>query len=423
MKSNRSYLVIVLLFSLVLASTTLASPPDPGDLKSSDGVLRPQDDVFTSLSNSFVRLDADAEGEFVIGTTGGDPTLTTDDNKRLLFGFNEGGYSSIWSSFTSVRVVTGTTTTDISLLDLTPTQGPTNNGGSIVTVWTVAPNIQIKETLAPMTNPYSGRADTMKIQYTVTNLDSVAHGVGVRSMLDVMVGDNDAAPYFVPGVGNSDKEQEFTAANMPAYYFAFESASFAADSLKGQGMLTGFGMTPPDRFLIASWGSIYGTIWDYTIDPTSTTGDSATVMYWNPVTLTTSQSATFATAYGLAGTGTGGSATWITAPFLVDPTTTNINVTVWINNTTLVTFTNGISTISLPVGLQLHSGETLSKTLGNVPAGTVKQANWSVDIPGGMGVYDYSVGSTFISGSAPLTATARLVVAVITNMYLPCIRK
>jgi hypothetical protein len=418
---GKSYLVVVLMLSLVLVSTTLAGPPGPGDLKSSNSSLGPTLSVLTSLSNSFTRLDAASDGQFVIGTTGGDPAITTDDNKRLLYGFYAGGSSSIWSSFTSVRVVTGTTTTDISLEGLTPTQGPTNNGGSITTVWTVAPNIQVKQTLALMTNPFSGRADSVKIQYTVTNLDSVAHGVGVRCMLDVMVGDNDAAPYFVPGVGNSNKEQEYTSANMPAYYFAFESSTFAADSLKGQGMLTGFGMTPPDRFLIASWGGIYGTIWDYSVNPTSTTGDSATAMYWNPVTLANGQSTTFVTAYGLAGKG--GSSTWITAPVLVDLATTNISVTVWINNTTPITFTNGTSTINLPVGLQLHSGETLSKTLGNVPAGTVKQANWSVDITGGAGAYDYSVVSTFLSGSSTLTATARLVVAEIKYVYLPLVRR
>jgi len=420
---GKSCFVVILLLSLAFVSTTLAGPPGPGNVKSSAGGLSPEDAVFTSLSNSFVRLDADDDGQFVIGTTGGDPTITTDDDKNLLYGFSPDGTSGIWSSFTSVRVVTGTTTTDISLEDLTPTQGPTNNGSSITTVWTVAPNIQVRQILTPMTNPYSGRADTIKIQYTVTNLDSVAHGVGVRCMLDVMVGGNDAAPYFIPGVGNSNKEQAYTSANMPAYYFAFESATFAADSLKGQGMLLGFGMTPPDRFLITSWASIYGTIWDYTVDPTRTTGDSATSMYWNPVTLATSQSATFATAYGLAGTGTGGSTTWITAPSLVGPATTSISVTVWVNNTTLVTFTNGTSTINLPVGLQLHSGETPSKPLGNVPAGTVKQANWSVDITGGLGVYDYSVRSTFISGSAPMTATARLTVGEIRYVYLPIVQK
>ncbi len=418
-----SYFVVVLLLSLAFVSTALAKPPDPDDLKSSDGGLRPEEAVFTSLSNSFVRLDTDNDGQLVIGTTGGDPTITTDNDKRLLYGFYPAGTSSIWSSFTSVRVVTGTTTTDISLQDLTPTQGPTNNGNSIVTVWTVAPHIQINQTLTLVSNPYSGRADTVQIQYTVTNLDSVAHGVGVRCMLDVMVGDNDAAPYFIPGVGNSNKEQEYTSANMPAYYFAFESSTFAADSLKGLGMLTGFGMTPPDRFLIASWSSIYGTLWDYTVDPARTTGDSATAMYWNPVTLAPSQPSTFVTAYGLAGTGTGGSSTWITAPSLVGPATTSISVTVWINNTTLVTLTNGTSTINLPVGLQLHSGETPNKALGNVPAGAVKQANWSVDITGGVGVYDYSVRSTFISGSAPLTATARLTVGEIKYVYLPLVKK
>jgi hypothetical protein len=140
-------------------------------------------------------------------------------------------------------------------------------------------------------------------------------------------------------------------------------------------------------------------------------------MYWNPVTLAGGQSATFVTAYGLAGKG--GSSTWISAPVLVDPSTTNINVTVWVNNTTLVTFANGISTISLPAGLQIHAGETLTKTLGDVGPGTVKQANWSVDITGGKATYDYSVTSAFASGSGPLTATAKLVVGEIGYVYLP----
>src|SRR5262249_47693427 len=130
---------------------------------------------------------------------------------------------------------------------------------------------------------------------------------------------------------------------------------------------------------------------------------------------------TFATAYGLAGEG--GNATWMDAPVLLSPIENSFAATLWVNNTTGAPFTGGTSTITLPGGLQLKSGETPTKQIGDILPGTVKQLNWQIAIPGGAGTSPYSVKTTFTSGSPPLTANKQVVVAEIKYVYLPLVQK
>jgi hypothetical protein len=85
--------------------------------------------VFTSIENSFLRSDTDDDGQFVLGTTGGDPGTPADDDKDLMFGFSPAGGSDIWSSFPSLWVDSTVT----RLEDVTPSTLPTTSGGVIST--------------------------------------------------------------------------------------------------------------------------------------------------------------------------------------------------------------------------------------------------------------------------------------------------
>jgi len=424
-----SVVVVVVLAAFSLTSTTFAQEPD--------------DTPSVSVSNSYVRIDATSHGVFIIGTTGGNPDIASDDDKRLLYGFEPGGSGAAWSSYTTFRVADGGTPRDYATHTLSTSGYVTSPSaavaGSIVTSWTLPEGVFVKQTLTPIENPFSGREDMVRIAYTLTNQDSVAHIVGVRCMLDVMIGENDAAPYFVPGVGNSDKGQQYDTGSIPSYYYAFESATYEADSLKGQGILSGFGMTEPDRFLITSWPDVYSedVLWDHTVEPEEENGDSAVVMYWNPRSLAPGQSVTYVTAYGLAGEG--GDASWVSAPILVTDRTSTFEVTVWVNNSAsgggaglaeglalrsaaATDWIGGEAVISLPAGLQLHAGESASKTIGDVPAGTVGEASWMVDIVGGPGTYSYSVTTTFASGTEPLLAEGEItVIESGPGIYLPLV--
>ena len=47
------------------------------------------------LENDFIKLVVNqSSGRFVLGTTGGNPSIDSDNNKKLLYGFNSNSYTS-----------------------------------------------------------------------------------------------------------------------------------------------------------------------------------------------------------------------------------------------------------------------------------------------------------------------------------------
>lgn len=397
---------LVLLLSLRLA---MAGPPAPTEVQES-----PLEPPVASVANEYIEVLVDNDGQFVINTTGGDPDFPGDNNKRLMYS-DAGG---IWSSFSSIRhYADGEPPFDFSLRDWEPSVAPTVHGNTISATW-LRHNIQVKQQLTPAFNPYTGREDTVRIEYTVTNLGTQAHSVGVRCMLDVMIGDNDGAPYFVPGSGNLTLETDFLGTDVPVYWKTFESPTFDPNSLKGQGILRGNGATPPDRFVIGRWGrasqvtGLFRTIWDYDIEATvPVTEDSATALYWNPVLLEPEESITFVTYYGLAGPG--GGQTWIDAPTAVTCENPSFEVTLWVANTTDFVFAGGESTISLPQGLELAPGEKITQPMEDIATGQARSVTWQVvAMPEATGRLTYSATTTFVSGSDPLTAESSVDVPI-----------
>lgn len=419
MGTHRQFITAIVIGLLILTGLTsmqaqAQEPPDKQPDPAPDTALAQFSDTVLSIWNAYLRVDANSSGRFVIGTTGGDPAIESDNDKRLMFGFRPDGQSLIGTSFASFQIITGTTPTTITRSLTAPTRVTTTTD-EIVTIWNVDSDVQIQQTLSFVENSFSSRDDIVKITYHVTNQAVLSQSVGIRYMLDTMVGSNDRAPFFIPGVGNSNKEQEFLAGNIPPRYTAFESEEFDRDSLKGMGLLTGPGLTVPDRFLVASWPRVQNTTWDYEVDPESPHGDSATVMYWYPVPLGPGESATFATAYGLPGNV--GGRVWVDAPVTVPDTSTEFEATFWVNNVTDEPFTDGIATITLPDGLQITdspnaslASQILTQPIGDVPPGEVQQINWDVVVTGGSGTYSYDIEARFTSGEV-FTTTQQVDIA------------
>lgn len=366
-----------------------------------------------TVDNDFIRVSTDDDGQFVIGTTGGDPATPADDNKRLLYGYPD----EIWSSWPTIRIVRGGEVTDVRLLDQAPAEGPMRHDNAIITTW-LLDSIRVTQRLEPAFNVYTGRNDTIRIQYAVSNTGSSTEAVGVRSMLDIAIGrvgpivEGDGAPYFVPGAGNLTTEAEFSG-SIPAIWKAFESPNFDPASTKGQGILVGPGSTPPDRLVLARWGrfeqgdGIRFHAWDYSVDPSADlTLDSAVAMYWNPRDLAPGASRTVTTFYGLAGPG-GGQA-WIDAPITLSCDNPTFLATHWVANTGTEPFVNGTATLNLPGELALVEGSA-TQDLGTISPGQARSATWRIQPqPGVQGNFTYSARSQFQSGTEALTAEARV---------------
>ena len=356
-----------------------------------------------SIRNDYVSAVQDSDGTFVIGSTGGDPSTPEDDNRRLLYGYPDWP----WSSFTTVRVVTNGEVRDFDLRTVAPVQPPTKTGRQIVTTWSTW-MIEVQQTLKLERNPYSGRDDTVRIEYSLVNRDTEPHDVGVRVMLDVMIGGNDGAPYLIPGTGNQTTEVEYLGSDVPAFWQGFESPTFDPLSLKGLGILSGEEATAPDRFVIARWPAINNTEWAYAVTPgESVTEDSATALYWNPIAVAPGESRTVVTYYGLAGPG-GGDA-WFVAPTALTCDDLSFDAVLRVSNISTSHLRGGSATISLPRGLVLALGEEVGKRLGDVAPGETASISWRVLADRTItGQLVYSAEVTFSSGSIPVSAEASI---------------
>ena len=410
---RRHVVAVPILVIILILGTNLIILAQESNAK--DGLNQAGDPPEIIVDNDFIRVAADKDGQFVIGTTGGDPSTPNDDNKRLLFGYP----SDIWSSFATVRIITNGLPEDFRLLDRIPAEGPVRQGNAIITSWLIN-QIRVTQRLELAFNPYTGRDDTIRIEYSLANNGSSTRVAGVRSMIDIAIGrvgpvvEGDGAPYFVPGSGNMTREAEFRA-NIPAIWKAFESRDFAPSSTKGQGILIGPGATRPDRLVLARWGrfeqseGIRFHAWDYTVDPSADlTLDSAVAMYWNPRDIAPGNTRTITTFYGLAGPG-GGQA-WIDAPVALACSDLSFSATHWIANTSDEPFSNGRATLALPPELELEEGE-LSQPLGTINPGAARSATWLLrPRAGASGSFTYSVSSQFDTGTNPLAASSSVMV-------------
>ncbi len=343
--------------------------------------------------NDFVRTDVRlTKGTFSIGTTDGDPDITGDEHKGLLYGFEQDGYSDMWSSYATLRVeeIDGNIT-DVDLSEFRPDQPPfIDEDDTVVTTWFSKDfGLEVSQYVSIIENEHSERKDTVLIEYSITSFNPEPIKVGLRSMMDVRIGSNDGAPYFIPDVGQVIYETEFVGDDVPEYWRAFESANFIANALKAQGTLR-TGTTPPDRFIIGRWGNadlgqtdgLYWHEWDYTVDTTAlVTEDSAVALYWNPVPLNALENVSFATYYGLAGEG-GGEA-WLEAPSEVTCDGLEFNASMWLVNNSGSTIEGAIATLAtLPSGVRLISGQGLTKDIPTIETGEAQGVVWKLAASG-----------------------------------------
>ena len=130
--------------------------------------------------------------------------------------------------------------------------GDTNEG-----VWQLgSTNLRVHQYLVLVTGSSTGRQDTYAIRYKIENLDSVAHTVGCRVMLDTDLDDNDGAPFRVPGTGSVTTEMEWQGANVPPYFFVFNDLN--NPSITAQGNLRGGLAVPiPGKLQIAAWPNVF----------------------------------------------------------------------------------------------------------------------------------------------------------------------
>ncbi|MGE5583284.1 MAG: hypothetical protein ACM3X9_12220 [Bacillota bacterium] len=345
-----------------------------------------------SLENKYIKVfinnTAEETGRFAVDVTGGDPGRADDNNKPLIY-----GHPKPWTSFTTLQIdgvnyVFGKGTNKRS--------GAGLPGGEIVDLPAITDNrismkcnygpVEVEQFLDITRSPSTGALDTSRIKYTIKNNGSTVSEIGLRVLLDAMVGDNDGAPFRV---GDKEIKTDYSCNSneSPDFWQAFDSLSHPA--VIAQGTLKGGDVTTPDRILFTNWGKAADNPWDVPVRPGADFTrdgedelDSAVVMYWNPRKLKAGEQFNIVIYYGLGGITFSPGQTYlgISAPAEIQYSETNnrsYTVMLYMEHRGEAKAENVKINLELPKGLVCSSGKS-SITLPELIPGVTKQFSWEI---------------------------------------------
>ncbi|NLM54069.1 MAG: cellulosome anchor protein [Firmicutes bacterium] len=348
------------------------------------------------IANEYIRIVVNNSqyntGRFSVGTTGGDPDRLEDDHQHLIYGGDDP-----WTSYTTVRIgnenwVFGNPTNRRAGRDgrygevITP---PMIDNGTIKSVWQLGP-IEVTQILGFARSSTTGLMDTARIEYQLHNLDSVSHMVGLRIMVDTMLGTNDGAPFRVNEQALLS-DTVFYSNAMPEFWQAFDSLS--NPRVMSQGTLRGRAVTTPDRVYFTNWGSLADDLWSFDFTPgrdytrKGERGlDSAIALFWDSAPLAPGETRSYVTQYGLGGVtiAPGDLILGVTSPAQVtadSDRTETFSVIAYIQNAGTGEARDVVAQIELPPGLELVSGSSVRR-LGNIDVGETQQTGWQVAATG-----------------------------------------
>lgn len=258
------------------------------------------------ISNEYISIavtDKYIGSNLSIANTGGLPDSEEDDHAKLLSDFPHPtmSYTSIWFDGKVLRF--GSAQGEHA-------QNPmvSENKKSITRAWRYnRVNFIQKASLIESEWSLLHYEDTAKLEYVIVNQDVVKHEVGLRILLDTMLGDTDGVPISVLNRPLIFYEQEYFADQMPHWWTAIKcDTTINGDtinvSFSAQGTMREYGATCPDRFIIAKYGNIDRKeyYWNYEIDKNSRiTHDSAVALWWYPKSIEPGDTIRIVTYYGL----------------------------------------------------------------------------------------------------------------------------
>jgi len=331
-------------------------------------------DIYSNKIEVAIRK-GDGNGNFTIGTS---------DGKKLLF-----DHPSPRSGVTTIRIDGQDYyyhySTNIGAIE----EGyPLTESNSHKIRWIIDKNIYLQQTLSLVPSIQPNVLDTVEIKYEIQNTDTLAHEVGLRLILDTMIGENDAAPFRIPTIGIITKEMEFNSEkNIPYYIDVIDKIKNPNTSARA--LFINNESITPDRVILADWNKIgkHQSIWDYTIDTNRTISDSCIGIYWYPIPIKPNSNKTIVTYYGLSKlnhVSNENLAVMISSLDTLKRKKDNslspnpFQVSVYLKNIGNETIKNTQATLILPDGLSIENSKNNTQTIGDITVSQEKKATWPV---------------------------------------------
>jgi len=332
-----------------------------------------------------VNQNENSQGRFAVETTGGAPARENDDNKPLIY-----GRPNPWTSYTSLwingeKYVFGGTTerrAGDGAKYGEVIQEPTVENNQIITK-TRFDNIVVEQILSIVKSSTTGLADSAQIQYRIINQGDQEEKVGLRMMLDTMLGENDGAPFRL-GEDTISTDKLYYSKQLDDFWQAFDSVS--NPQVTSQGSFIGPDVSTPDRVYFSDWGSLADGVWDFDFNPGQEfirkgeyEIDSAMAMYWVPEIIKSGETKTYITKYGLGGITIvpGILSLGVTSPAEVtlDENNQSFPIVAYLENTSEINARNVSIRVELPDNF---STEQISRNIGDMAPEDISQITWNV---------------------------------------------
>lgn len=333
----------------------------------------------SGMKNGYLRIACDkSTGAIRLWTTGGDPDNPNDNNKKLLYERPEPkNFDKYSTSVTAISL-------DGSKFLYSSRDWQTNLATKSIDSSMTKNNVSISQSYKFVKSTSTDREDLVEISYTVKNNSSLSKKFGMRIMIDTMLGNNDDAPFRIPGTGAVTKEKEYNGDNIPAYYQAFDDLS--NPTVVSYGCFDKTSQNKPDYIQFSYWRNQYNKNLENRIDENSLIGDSSVNSIWKEKTLAAGEKKVYKMYYGLGSlqTSTGtldfsGTSEKIAT---VNHDFTGYNpssVMAFIKNPSDTDLKNVRVTLNLCDGLNLkNSGDSVTIDVGTLKSGEEKQLSWNV---------------------------------------------
>jgi hypothetical protein len=221
----------------------------------------------------------------------GNPDDSSDDNKRLT-------YSPDGATNNTRVMVDGQTPIFGGPEGQTVEGWHTSADRSIVFAWSYH-EILVRQAVRLVPGDVSQRMDTIRVTYQLKNTGTTTREVGLRVMLDTLIGDNDGVPFIVPGrEGIVTNPLVLEGAQVPDFVRSLERPS-----LESPGVVVDINLVPsegeerPGELVLSHWPG-GGAEWNYDrYSPFN--ADSAAGLYYASAPLQPGRSRSMGFSYGL----------------------------------------------------------------------------------------------------------------------------
>lgn len=341
------------------------------------------------LGNDYVVIvvnqDENSRGRFAIETTGGAPLRNNDDNKPLVY-----GRPKPWTSYTTIRIdgknyIFGGSTERRAGRNANygeVIRGPKIEDEKIITT-TEIDDVLVEQILSIVKSTTTGLPASARIKYRIENQSEQAKDIGLRIMLDTMLGENDGAPFRI-GKNAVTTDTLYLKEDLSDFWQAFDSIS--SPQVTSQGTLTGQDVNTPHKVYFSDWGSLADGTWDFDfnigeefIRKGEYEIDSAMAMFWEPETLASGETRNYVTKYGLGGITIvpGLISLGVTSPAEVvfDRPNKTFPIIAYIENTSEIKAKNIKINLDLPSSF---STVNPGRNLGDFESGDISQVIWQV---------------------------------------------